>query len=633
MNLRFEKIIATAKKGDKDSQYKLASMYQFGNETPIDLEKATKWYKKAAEQGHQSALSMLKTIKGSEESYKESDIDGSDSVNWYKYAASGGNPEAQLWAYENSDLMNIDDHEAIAFLLKSAYSGYEDAQIIAADLILDGVIGADEGIFLNHPDDEENEWIALAAETGDLRAQNNQSITYFIESKYSDGDSYNHYVNQAFKWTLMASKQGDDISQFILGRMYAKGQGIAKSLKDAAKWYKKSAEQGFTCAQFELGSIYAHDKGTPKNYKEAVKWFKKAAEKSKSPDSLIDIVEEGIYDKCILNAKYNLGLMHDNGKGVLKNHKEAVKWYKKAAKQSLAEEKENLKSNKIAIQRLWREGGLLLDEHLIKIETAASIYHNLAKKYYHGEGVLKDNKKASSWFLKAAEKYDVRSQYMLHMHAKDLNINAEDSIDWLYKSAGKDFLKRGYAKSQYLVGTMYFENRESDSDIMLNQIFWAKITLQESLEDNMSKSKFWIGRAYENSDKAVREKAEEFWNKNKLWRYKDFEYKGFVAPNDQELLKETPKIEDDLKQGKRLVNGDGVLKDPIKAIEYFIKASKNGHHKAETALELGVIYFEESSIKSIAKSKKWIKKAFESSNAITSKKAEDFWNKHELWKL
>ena len=79
MNLRFEKIIATAKKGDKDSQYKLASMYQFGNETPIDLEKATKWYKKAAEQGHQSALSMLKTIKGSEESYKESDIDGDTS--------------------------------------------------------------------------------------------------------------------------------------------------------------------------------------------------------------------------------------------------------------------------------------------------------------------------------------------------------------------------------------------------------------------------------------------------------------------------------------------------------------------------------------------------------------------------
>ena len=182
----------------------------------------------------------------------------------------------------------------------------------------------------------------------------------------------------------------------------------------------------------------------------------------------------------------------------------------------------------------------------LKKKSEIKTYHNFSwnddYSWIHQKNileVLKDNKKASSWFLKAAEKYDVRSQYMLHMHAKDLNINAEDSIDWLYKSAGKDFLKRGYAKSQYLVGTMYFENRESDSDIMLNQIFWAKITLQESLEDNMSKSKFWIGRAYENSDKAVREKAEEFWNKNKLWRYKDFEYKGFVAPNDQELLKTT----------------------------------------------------------------------------------------------
>ncbi len=33
------------------------------------------------------------------------------------------------------------------------------------------------------------------------------------------------------------------------------------------------------------------------------------------------------------SAQYNLALMYDNGKGVLKDYKEAVKWYRKAAEQ------------------------------------------------------------------------------------------------------------------------------------------------------------------------------------------------------------------------------------------------------------------------------------------------------------
>ena len=59
MSLIFEKILAEAEKGEVDSQYKLASMYQFGNGTPIDLEEAIKWYEKAADQGNSSAQNNL----------------------------------------------------------------------------------------------------------------------------------------------------------------------------------------------------------------------------------------------------------------------------------------------------------------------------------------------------------------------------------------------------------------------------------------------------------------------------------------------------------------------------------------------------------------------------------------------
>ena len=74
------------------------------------------------------------------------------------------------------------------------------------------------------------------------------------------------------------------------------------------------------------------------------------------------------------------------------------------------------------------------------------------------------------------------------------------------------------------------------------------------------------------------------------------------------------------------------VKDPTMAIKYFKKESKKGHRKAKASYELGVIYFEENSIQNYSESKKWIKKAYESNEIEISKKAEEFWNKHELWK-
>ena len=41
-------------------------------------------------------------------------------------------------------------------------------------------------------------------------------------------------------------------------------------------------------------------------------------------------------------AQFNLGIMYDNGEGVLKDEAEAVKWYRLAAEQDLANAQNNL---------------------------------------------------------------------------------------------------------------------------------------------------------------------------------------------------------------------------------------------------------------------------------------------------
>ena len=65
--------------------------------------------------------------------------------------------------------------------------------------------------------------------------------------------------------------------------------------------------------------MYSRGRGVKKDFKEAVKWYRKAAEQG------------------FAAAQYNLGLMYVNGRGVPEDIKEAVKWYRKAAAQGDAQ--------------------------------------------------------------------------------------------------------------------------------------------------------------------------------------------------------------------------------------------------------------------------------------------------------
>ena len=77
-------------------------------------------------------------------------------------------------------------------------------------------------------------------------------------------------------------------------------------------------------------------------------------------------------------AQHKLGVMYDNGEGILVNKAEAVKWYRKAAEQG-------------------HEGAQI----------------RLALMFRHGWGVSKDVAEAEKWYRKAAEQGDADAQYWL----------------------------------------------------------------------------------------------------------------------------------------------------------------------------------------------------------------------------
>ena len=126
---------------------------------------------------------------------------------------------------------------------------------------------------------------------------------------------------------------------------------VADNLADAAKLPQKLTEQGVAAVQCKLGELYAEGGwGVKQDPKEAVKWFRKAA-KQNDPD-----------------AQYKLGECYFDGFGVTPKKAEAVKWFRKAAKQGSR-----------------------------KAQT------KLGECYEHGWGVRRNLTAAQRWFKKAAE--------------------------------------------------------------------------------------------------------------------------------------------------------------------------------------------------------------------------------------
>tara|TARA_R100000541_G_scaffold1150_3_gene5151 strand:+ start:1426 stop:2046 length:621 start_codon:yes stop_codon:yes gene_type:complete len=113
----------------------------------------------------------------------------------------------------------------------------------------------------------------------------------------------------------------------------------------ALKEWKPLAEQGNADAQYNLGLMYNEGEGVLQDYAEAVKWYRLSAEQG------------------VAYAQFNLGRIYWNGIGVLQDYAEAVKWYRLSAKQGYV-----------------------------------GAHFSLGVMYEFGHGVLQDNVTAHMWY-------------------------------------------------------------------------------------------------------------------------------------------------------------------------------------------------------------------------------------------
>ena len=123
------------------------------------------------------------------------------------------------------------------------------------------------------------------------------------------------------------------------------------------------------------------------------------------------------------------------------HYKEALKWYKKSAEQGFIHAQ-----------------------------------FDLASKYYHGEGVLKDDKSAFKWFRKSAEQGDADAQFnlgLIYANGNGVTRDHAEAANWYRKAADQ-----GFAKAQTSLGVMYAEGQGVSTDFSTAVLWFRKAAYQ-----------------------------------------------------------------------------------------------------------------------------------------------------------
>jgi TPR repeat protein len=149
-----------------------------------------------------------------------------------------------------------------------------------------------------------------------------------VETQFHLGVSYANGLRvpkddvEATRWFRMAAEQGNMFAQNALGAHYAAGIGVSEDDAEAVQWWLLAAEQGLALAEFNLGLKYDSGEGVPQDHAEAARWFRLAAEQGH------------------LGAQEFLGAKYWIGMGVVQDYVQSHMWLHLAASRLTGEDRE-----------------------------------------------------------------------------------------------------------------------------------------------------------------------------------------------------------------------------------------------------------------------------------------------------
>jgi TPR repeat protein len=176
-----------------------------------------------------------------------------------------------------------------------------------------------------------------------------------------------------------------------------------------------------------LGYAYRNGRGVIKDLSEAVRWYRKSAEQGSD------------------NGQASLGSMYINGQGVTKDFSEGIRWYRKSAEQGNAESQYNL----------------------------GNIYSN--EYFSNVQGVTQDYYEAVKWYRKSADLGNSMAQNnlgIMYSNARGVTQDYYEAVKWYRKSANQ-----GNRNGQYYLGDAYEYGKGVARDLIEAKIWYQKAAL------------------------------------------------------------------------------------------------------------------------------------------------------------
>src|SRR5262249_9700573 len=124
---------------------------------------------------------------------------------------------------------------------------------------------------------------------------------------------------KALRLARPLAEAGDPRAQAVLRSAYFPRRRVPQNDSEAAQGVRpaprkgKAADKGHAAARFTLGVMYGEGRGVPQDYAEAARWYRRAAAQGDA------------------QAQYNLGLAYARGEGVTQNAVDAHMWFNLAA--------------------------------------------------------------------------------------------------------------------------------------------------------------------------------------------------------------------------------------------------------------------------------------------------------------
>lgn len=259
-----------AKKGDKESIYKLSQTYKrppYLLEKHKDINKALEYLEQLAQKGDEKAQRRLIDYYLCSTCEKGKVLNYSKAYIYTKMLHEKSYPRytaTLAWLYNHGYGVEIDLQKAKKLYEQAAKDGYDAGYYYLA--------------WLYYSDKETKD-------------------TKFIRIDYKE----------ALKYLKKGAQKGHSNSINLLGLFYEKGYGVKKDIQQAIAYYKQVANYN-TYAAFHLGRYYRDNK----EYKKAIKYFEISSRSNKS------------------NALVELGIIYESGLGVDKDINKAIKYYEKA---------------------------------------------------------------------------------------------------------------------------------------------------------------------------------------------------------------------------------------------------------------------------------------------------------------